>query len=182
MEPRIVRVSAAASDILAVQVEEGWIEGGIQIPYQPLDGETLLPDVENSHLIWTDTNGEHTGVLVADEAREDQRFVLETRHGDELSEKADLSSSYLVNGRHPCHVWRKSKPSNMADPTGDVTLEHMIYLVLDADLRVWPGVFAWPASESFFDVYRLPILTEYTVQSSIGPNAYNWGYLAAARA
>jgi endoglucanase len=45
----------------------------------------------------------------------------------------------------------------------------------------WPGVYGWPAADSEFDVNRLPVETEYTVQGTIGPNAYIWGYLAAAR-
>ncbi|MCL2059677.1 MAG: glycoside hydrolase family 9 protein [Oscillospiraceae bacterium] len=44
-----------------------------------------------------------------------------------------------------------------------------------------PGAYAWPSTESYLDVYRLPCQCEYTVQTSIGPNAYNWGYLAARR-
>lgn len=47
--------------------------------------------------------------------------------------------------------------------------------------RFWPGVYAWPATESYFDAYRIAPENEYTVQGSIGPNLYNWGYLAAMK-
>ena len=47
--------------------------------------------------------------------------------------------------------------------------------------RFWPGVYAWPAAESYFDAYRIAPENEYTVQGNIGPNLYNWGYLAAAK-
>lgn len=36
--------------------------------------------------------------------------------------------------------------------------------------RFWPGVYAWPAAESYFDAYRIAPENEYTVQDSIGPN------------
>jgi endoglucanase len=135
LEPRIIRISAVGSNILAIQVEEGWIEGGVQIPYEPQEGETLCPDVQNPHLIWIDKNGEHIGVFVKDKVNGDQRFVFETLHGYKLSEKADLIASYNVNGQNPHKVWRKSKPSNMEDPVGGVTVEHMIYLILDEEFH-----------------------------------------------
>ena len=47
--------------------------------------------------------------------------------------------------------------------------------------NIFPGAFVWPGAESYLDVYRYPSQTEYTVQESIGPNAYQWGYLAARK-
>lgn len=44
---------------------------------------------------------------------------------------------------------------------------------------LWPGAYAWPSFESYLDIYRHPCMNEYTVQESLGPNAYQWGYLAA---
>jgi endoglucanase len=37
----------------------------------------------------------------------------------------------------------------------------------------------WPSMEGYFDVYMMPDTTEFTIQSTIGPNSYVWGYLAA---
>ncbi|MBE3123996.1 MAG: glycoside hydrolase family 9 protein, partial [Planctomycetes bacterium] len=42
-----------------------------------------------------------------------------------------------------------------------------------------PPPWEWPVTESWFDVYMHPIVCEYTVHESLGPNAYVWGYLAA---
>jgi len=44
---------------------------------------------------------------------------------------------------------------------------------------LYPGAYVWPSFEGYLDIYRHPCVTEYTVQSSIGPNAYQWGYFAA---
>ena len=38
---------------------------------------------------------------------------------------------------------------------------------------------SWPAAESYVDLPNWPSMTEYTVQQSIAPTAYYWGYLAA---
>lgn len=131
-KPRIVYVCAVAKNVLAVQVEEGWVEGGIQVPYVPQEGETLSVDPHIPYLTWIDKDGTHVGTLVKDTIKGDQRFVLETRCGDVLNtERADAAESYSINGTRPLCVWRKSKPSNVADPSFAVTVEHMIYLVLE---------------------------------------------------
>lgn len=42
-----------------------------------------------------------------------------------------------------------------------------------------PSAFDWPTTESFFDVRMMPALNEFTMDQTMGPNAYVWGYLAA---
>ncbi len=37
----------------------------------------------------------------------------------------------------------------------------------------------WPTTEAYFDLYLYPQVCEFTVNGTIGPNAYVWGYLAA---
>lgn len=37
----------------------------------------------------------------------------------------------------------------------------------------------WPTTEAYFDLYLYPEINEFTVNSTMGPNAYVWGYLAA---
>ena len=37
----------------------------------------------------------------------------------------------------------------------------------------------WPTTEAYFDLYLYPEVNEFTVNSTMGPNAYVWGYLAA---
>ena len=42
-----------------------------------------------------------------------------------------------------------------------------------------PGPLDWPTSEAYFDVFFMPALNEFTMDQTLGPNAYVWGYLAA---
>ena len=44
-----------------------------------------------------------------------------------------------------------------------------------------PGPLDWPTSEAYFDVFFMPALNEFTVDQTMGPNAYVWGYLAARK-
>ncbi|MGB0732727.1 MAG: glycoside hydrolase family 9 protein, partial [Pontibacterium sp.] len=44
---------------------------------------------------------------------------------------------------------------------------------------LYPRLEEWPTMEAYFDVYDFAALNEFTVQSTIAPNAYVWGYLAA---
>ncbi|MHC5056369.1 MAG: glycoside hydrolase family 9 protein [Planctomycetota bacterium] len=37
----------------------------------------------------------------------------------------------------------------------------------------------WPSMDGYFDVFMMPDPTEFTIQQTIGPNSYVWGYLAA---
>ncbi len=53
--------------------------------------------------------------------------------------------------------------------------------LLQADF-MWPGAYVWPSFESYLDIYRHPCMNEYTVQGTLGPNSYQWGYFAARAA
>ena len=44
-----------------------------------------------------------------------------------------------------------------------------------------PNPTAWPTSEAYFDVFLMPGLDEFTVDQTMGPNAFVWGYLAARK-
>ena len=139
-KPRVVFISAVAKNILAIQIEEGWVEGGVQVPYRPEEGERLCPDEHMPHLTWIEKDGRRIGTLVKDNLKGDQRFVLETRCGEDLdTQRADDPASYRINGTVPERVWRKSKPSNVVDPSFEVTMEHMIYLVLQQDMKEGDG-------------------------------------------
>lgn len=43
----------------------------------------------------------------------------------------------------------------------------------------FPAPEEWPTVEAYFDVYKFPAVTEFTVMETIAPTAYAWGYLAA---
>ncbi|HEY9890022.1 MAG TPA: glycoside hydrolase family 9 protein [Candidatus Obscuribacterales bacterium] len=48
--------------------------------------------------------------------------------------------------------------------------------------QMYPEPTAWPITELFVDVHINVAMTEFTVQQTIGPAAYVWGYLAAMAA
>ncbi len=88
---------------------------------------------------------------------------------------------------HPLHI--DSRRSGQAAPEGTVVYGpgdpeedwqaaewmHRWFLSKQAT----PDSRTWPAHESYYDVYLWPITCEYTVHQTIGPAAYEWGYLAA---
>ncbi len=44
-----------------------------------------------------------------------------------------------------------------------------------------PESHTWPAEEFYVDVYKWPVMNEYTVPQTIAVTAYTWGYLAARK-
>ena len=135
-KPWLLGISAVGEDILALRVQEGWVEGGVQELYVPQEGETLRQDKQIPYLTWIDKDGKPVGTLVKDPQKGDQRFVLETRLGADLDTAlADDPASYTVNGERPVTVWRKSKANNIADPSYEETLLHVLYLVLPRPLE-----------------------------------------------
>lgn len=49
------------------------------------------------------------------------------------------------------------------------------------DRELIPAALQWPSAESYFDVYRWASMNEYTVDNTMGPSAYIWGYLASRK-
>ena len=43
---------------------------------------------------------------------------------------------------------------------------------------IFPEYREWPVLESFFDFYISGDMNEFTIDITIGPNAYYWGYIA----
>jgi endoglucanase len=44
---------------------------------------------------------------------------------------------------------------------------------------LYPSWANWPTAESYYDVFPIVGMSEFTVMQTIAPNAYTWGYLAA---
>lgn len=86
--------------------------------------------------------------------------------------------------QHP--LIRDQRVSNQPPPEG-ITLNgpHDVDRLRDQwtikllDDVIFPPYFEWPTTESYLDIYSFEPVTEFTVQSTIAPNAYVWGYLAA---
>ncbi|NEQ54584.1 MAG: hypothetical protein F6K11_31375 [Leptolyngbya sp. SIO3F4] len=69
-------------------------------------------------------------------------------------------------------------PVDMQDPDGYAgDWDWAVELFAD---QVNPAPNEWPTSEAYFDAYNFIPMVEFTVQQSIGPTAYAWGYLAAS--
>jgi len=92
--------------------------------------------------------------------------------------------------RHPLHI--DSRVTNQPPPAGITVygpldpVPHGPDRPLDWATRkmqeahaIHPEARAWPALESYWDIFMHPASAEYTVFQTIGPNAYLWGYLAA---
>lgn len=52
-------------------------------------------------------------------------------------------------------------------------------LLVGIDQFIYPVMNQWPVAEFFFDVFWLPMMTEYTIHIPMASNIYVWGYLAA---
>jgi len=52
-------------------------------------------------------------------------------------------------------------------------------LIVGIDSFIYPVMNQWPVAEFFFDVFWLPMITEYTIHIPLASNIYIWGYLAA---
>lgn len=128
-EPELRGVSVVAKNVLCLDIMEGWIEGGIQIPYVPEEGETLESDKRVPYLVWIVKNGERIGIKVADPRFGDKRFPLEEVMGDALDlKRADSADSYAINGKKPLRVWRKSKPNDYADRRDSLFGDPLVHL------------------------------------------------------
>lgn len=44
-----------------------------------------------------------------------------------------------------------------------------------------PSPAEWPTTEAYFDVFFMPAVNEFTMDQTMGPSAFVWGYLAARR-
>jgi endoglucanase len=93
--------------------------------------------------------------------------------------------------RNPLHV--DSRHSGQPAPAGITLYGPADYVHYEGE-RYWRWPFEvsldeectppgseWPITEGYFDVYSWAAVCEYTIQQTLGPNSYCWGYLAARR-
>ena len=88
--------------------------------------------------------------------------------------------------RNPLH--RDHRVSNQPPPPGITVngphdVEHMgdAWTLKVLGNALYPPYQKWPSTEFYLDIYSFEPLTEFSVQGSIAPNAYIWGYLAASK-
>lgn len=83
-----------------------------------------------------------------------------------------------VSGQAPPPGITVYGPVDMQDPDGyGAQWDWAVKLFED---QVNPNPYEWPTSEAYFDSYNFIPMVEFTVQQSIGPTAYTWGYIAAS--
>jgi endoglucanase len=89
---------------------------------------------------------------------------------------------------HPFHI--DSRVTNQPPPPGITVLGPLDVQFLGgfdsafhkiAGNFCFPRVNEWPVIETYWDVYWYALMCEYTIQNTIAPNAYIWGYLAARK-
>lgn len=88
--------------------------------------------------------------------------------------------------RNPLH--RDHRVSNQLPPPGITVngphdVEHMgdAWTLKVLGNALYPPYQKWPSAEFYLDIYSFEPITEFSVQGSIAPNAYIWGYLAASK-
>jgi endoglucanase len=90
--------------------------------------------------------------------------------------------------QNPLHI--DSRMSGQAAPTGITVYgpsDPAESLGYNDWMHTWflqdmvPDSRAWPAAESYLDVYEWPAMCEYTVHQTLGPTSYFWGLLAARK-
>ncbi|HOV89415.1 MAG TPA: glycoside hydrolase family 9 protein [Syntrophorhabdaceae bacterium] len=101
-----------------------------------------------------------------------------------------LNISYTTGVGHnsPKHVMHvDSRITNQPPPPGitvfgplnlDAFGEAESYFAKNIGKFCYPDFKLWPAIENYLDVFWYPAMCEYTIQNSIAPNAFTWGYLA----
>jgi endoglucanase len=76
--------------------------------------------------------------------------------------------------------------SNQAPPPGitvygpfDKQFYGDFWTIKEFKESLYPNIESWPSVETHFDVFLMPITTEFTIMETMGPTTYTWGYLAA---
>ena len=88
--------------------------------------------------------------------------------------------------RHPLVV--DARITGQAPPPGITVLGPLNLALNKDDWQVklvapycYPPPLEWPTTEAYFDVFWFPMICEFTVHQTLGPNIYAWGYLAARK-
>jgi endoglucanase len=123
---------------------------------------------------------------ITGEAKYLKAIVLATQTGAGAN---PLNMSYTtgVGQKTPKNVLHvDARMTNQAPPAGltvlgplDIKVFGWLWDDWNSGRFAYPDSNTWPVIESYRDVYWSPWTTEFTIQSTIAPNAYVWGYLAA---
>ncbi|HPA17817.1 MAG TPA: glycoside hydrolase family 9 protein [Verrucomicrobiae bacterium] len=142
--PRIVHVGAVAPDILGITIETGRLIKGQQEPYAQQDGD-VVEKMERFGNGYVRRGGNQIGALVGPKA--DVIGYFDRLEGAPLGTAwADKPDTYTISSRDdpvfaaglkPLAVYRKSKPTDMAQAGGwafQWPMVHVLYLKLPSPL------------------------------------------------
>lgn len=124
----------------------------------------------------------------------DKRFLAGALHAAHFSAGANPLNQTFTTGvghdfpRHPLHI--DSRMSGKEPPDG-ITVYGPSDPAAGHKLNEWvhrwhlgemhPPSRAWPAAESYVDIFLWPAQSEYTVHQTFRPTAYAWGFLASRK-
>jgi endoglucanase len=98
-----------------------------------------------------------------------------------------------VGADPPLHTLKlDSRYSGQPTPAGMTPYGNMDFIAWKEQWAIWPlkdhlskvcepSEWDWPINEAYFDVFLFPAICEPTINQTLGPNAYVWGYLAARK-
>lgn len=130
-------------------------------------------------------------LLRAHSLSQDPRYLKSALSATQFSAGANPSNTVFTTGlghrspQHPLII--DARISSDSLPPG-ITVYGPLDLVQFRDYwfvdqflakQLMPAPQAWPPTEAYFDLYHFPAVSEFTIQQTIAPTAYTWGYLAA---
>ncbi len=145
--PIILHVGAVAPDIIGITIQAGHVRPSILARYVPRPGDKTQVEKNKQGVVrevLLISEGRPVGWLAG--PKRDWLCTFEKLIGDALqTEFADLTTEYTITskddpayatGLKPVALWRKSKPSDWAQPGRKFAMRHVIYLKLPKPLAV----------------------------------------------
>lgn len=146
-------------------------------PYYPIIGGVFSSPVESVPLV--------RAHLLTGEERYLAALILSCQMGAGAN-PLNLCYTTGVGSNYPENVLHlDSRIRCLPPPTGLTALgplDHEFFgkdLIVGVDPFIYPEMNQWPVAEFFFDVFWLPMITEFTIHIPMACNSYVWGYLAA---
>lgn len=140
--PKLIHVGSVSTDIISIEISDGRVIQGKQIPYIPEKNDSIMTEGNN---LWVVRKGKRIGALVG----RTEKFIM--TFDRVVGERIDLvlidkTGSYGISSKddedflvekEPYAVFRKTKPSDFArvDAGFLAPLEHTIYLKLLRPLK-----------------------------------------------
>ena len=147
-------------------------------PWHPVIGGIFSSPLESVPLV-------HAHMLTGEE-----RYLVAAILSSQMGSGANpLNLCYTtgVGNNYPDNVLHiDSRLRGLPSPLGFTILGPIDYTIFYEELGleilnpyIYPKMNQWPIAEFFFDVFWVPMMSEFTIQTPMASNMYVWGYLAA---